>query len=632
MEDEEEEGVCVRMILWNDKTSLGLGSVLVRTGIMNTHEYETKQFFDGTKVIVSLSYRKSDTITGSMGTSINSLFGIGKKERARDFLGLKREAPSPEGVSSISSTGSKKSVAPSAGIFKNFTSEFIWTHHQKAIVMDACPIEASMDKSKRRVIAYVGGLDIADGRWDTPQHHLFKTNLSHHADDFYQNCAPVHPDSGPREPWHDIHSKVEGGVAHDVLMNFMQRWQMKKKRANQITEVYTDGVMTPFEDEVTTSDNPNSWNCQMYRSIEKYSAKIDNNYEKTIQEAYINAIRTSERFLYLENQYFMVSSFAWLKHTQSKSSNIHFTSKGEGFDDNLYDIQKNEVVGCDNLVPMELVNRICQKIQAKEDYHVYIVIPMFPEGFPNSETIQQILYWQWSTISMMYKKIAEKLSSVGYLNERSPSDYLSFYCLGNREVYNPSSPEPPRSPFDMTSQTDFYTYLLSQTRRHQIYVHSKMMIADDEYVIVGSANINERSLAGDRDSELCVGALQPNHVNSDPVDGPRGDVHKFRMGLWAEHTNRSMPYFLRPSSLECVRKVAEIARKNWNRYTAVDCSEMSVNLLDETDTFAGGHLMAYPIRVDRMTGECFPDPLCFPDTNAFVTGKLSGNIPNNITV
>ena len=33
-----------------------------------------------------------------------------------------------------------------------------------------------------------------------------------------------------------------------------------------------------------------------------------------------------------------------------------------------------------------------------------------------------------------------------------------------------------------------------------IYVHSKLLIVDDEYLLTGSANINQRSLDGDRDS------------------------------------------------------------------------------------------------------------------------------------
>lgn len=37
-----------------------------------------------------------------------------------------------------------------------------------------------------------------------------------------------------------------------------------------------------------------------------------------------------------------------------------------------------------------------------------------------------------------------------------------------------------------------------------IYIHSKLMIVDDRFVIAGSANINDRSLKGNRDSEVCL--------------------------------------------------------------------------------------------------------------------------------
>ncbi len=37
-----------------------------------------------------------------------------------------------------------------------------------------------------------------------------------------------------------------------------------------------------------------------------------------------------------------------------------------------------------------------------------------------------------------------------------------------------------------------------------IYVHSKIIIVDDIYALIGSANINDRSMVGYRDSELAV--------------------------------------------------------------------------------------------------------------------------------
>lgn len=43
-----------------------------------------------------------------------------------------------------------------------------------------------------------------------------------------------------------------------------------------------------------------------------------------------------------------------------------------------------------------------------------------------------------------------------------------------------------------------------------IYIHSKLIIVDDRKVILGSANINDRSQHGVRDSELGV-LIEPSY-------------------------------------------------------------------------------------------------------------------------
>jgi phospholipase D1/2 len=43
---------------------------------------------------------------------------------------------------------------------------------------------------------------------------------------------------------------------------------------------------------------------------------------------------------------------------------------------------------------MELALKIASKIRAKERFAVYIVVPMWPEGDPNSGAMQEILFWQ----------------------------------------------------------------------------------------------------------------------------------------------------------------------------------------------------------------------------------------------
>lgn len=48
----------------------------------------------------------------------------------------------------------------------------------------------------------------------------------------------------------------------------------------------------------------------------------------------------------------------------------------------------------------------------------------------------------------------------------------------------------------------------------QLYVHSKVLIADDRLVICGSANLNDRSQLGDHDSEIAVVIEDPTPVDS----------------------------------------------------------------------------------------------------------------------
>ena len=66
--------------------------------------------------------------------------------------------------------------------------------------------------------------------------------------------------------------------------------------------------------------------------------------------------------------------------------------------------------------------------------------------------------------------------------------------------------------------------LAQKFRRFMIYVHAKGMIVDDEYVLIGSANINQRSLDGSRDTEIAMGAYQPSSTWSGKKTHPHGQV------------------------------------------------------------------------------------------------------------
>jgi len=68
------------------------------------------------------------------------------------------------------------------------------------------------------------------------------------------------------------------------------------------------------------------------------------------------------------------------------------------------------------------------------------------------------------------------------------------------------------------------------------------MIVDDRVAIIGSANINDRSMLGDRDSEICVLIRDTEMINS-TMNGQEYQVGKFahelRMHLFREHLGLS---------------------------------------------------------------------------------------------
>lgn len=64
----------------------------------------------------------------------------------------------------------------------------------------------------------------------------------------------------------------------------------------------------------------------------------------------------------------------------------------------------------------------------------------------------------------------------------------------------------------------------------ELYVHSKLLIADDRLVICGSANLNDRSQLGTHDSEIAVVIEDPNPVES-LMDGQPYAASRFAASL-----------------------------------------------------------------------------------------------------
>ncbi|XP_050241649.1 phospholipase D delta-like isoform X3 [Quercus robur] len=565
-----EEGVRVLMLVWDDKTS---GDSFFKTGMMQTHDEETRKFFKHSSVTCVLTPRNASS---------------------------------------------------KLGYIKQQVVGTVFTHHQKCVLVDTQALG-----SNRKITAFLGGIDLCDGRYDTPDHRLFRDLDTVFQNDYRNPTFPAGTKS-PRQPWHDLHCRVEGPAAYDVLINFEQLWRKATKwkelglRFKRVSHWHDDAllkiervawILSPApsikkdgsasiqpDDPtlwISSEDDPESWHVQIFRSIDSGSVKgfpktvemIENKnlicskklvIDKSIQTGYIQAIRSAQHFIYIENQYFFGSSYAWPSYKNA---------------------------GADNLIPMELALKIASKIRAKERFAVYIVIPMWPEGDPTSVAMQAILFWQGQTMQMMYDIVAQELD-IMQLVDSNPLDYLNFYCLGNREDI---SEERLGDNADKVSDTQKF-------KRFMIYVHAKGMIVDDEYVIAGSANINERSMAGTKDTEIAMGAYQPHHSWASRKKHPRGQVYGYRMSLWAEHLGKVDTCFKEPESLECVNTVNGIAKENWKRYTDKDFTPLQ------------GHLLKYPVQVDK-DGKVSPLPgqENFPDVGGKVLGVHSVTLPDTLT-
>ncbi|KAF6160418.1 hypothetical protein GIB67_019187 [Kingdonia uniflora] len=466
LKSKSQEGVRVLLLVWDDPTSrniLGYNT----DGLMATHDEETRRFFKHSSVQVLLCPRVA-----------------GKRH----------------------------------SWMKQQETGKIYTHHQKTVIVDA-----DAGSNRRKIISFVGGLDLCDGRYDTPKHQLFKTLQTLHKDDFHNPTFAAPVDGCPREPWHDLHSRIDGPAAYDILTNFEERWLKaskrhgikKLKRSNDDALLRIEripDIVGMLEAQSINESDPEDWHVQVctlfcgllkqlkvFRSIDSNSVKgfpkdpkdatIKNLVcgknvliDMSIHTAYVKAIRSAQHFIYIENQYFLGSSYNW---TQYKD------------------------LGANNLIPMEIALKIANKIRANERFAVYVVIPMWPEGVPTGIATQRILFWQNKTMQMMYETIYKALEEVGLENTYVPEDYLNFFCLGNREAPD--------------------------------------------------------------GTELSFG--------ESPTASNTPHIYGYRMSLWAEHTGFLEDIFTVPESLECVRRVRSLGESNWRQFAAEDVSEMRGHLL-----------------------------------------------------
>lgn len=471
-----------------------------------------------------------------------------------------------------------------------------WSHHQKFIVLDA------PGKERRLLKVFFGGLDLTKGRFDWHVHPILpsereascflqqikaaKEDEIFYYDDWYNaEFRDKEKDNRGmvRQPWHDIHAQLVGPAAWDFVREFVGRWNLDPAYpdaqgdddSKSIQKV--QGAFNSLFDRKRFlqqwEPHQGNWEAQVYRSIPRdhWGAKntvetpdrkgarrefvwrVQSETESSIQEAYIKAINAAERFIYIETQYLIGSGKCWNGQFGGPRKTV-----------------------C-NRIPETIVSRIVARHKEGKPFHVYVVLPMFPEGDPNSSGALAQRRFGWATIAAMVTRLRAQVGDVW-------KSYLSFYFLARWYAKSKESP---------MSLSGSRQGLVQKNQRYMIYVHSKMMIMDDRYLILGSANLNERSLAGDRDSEIAVG-LWPD---PEPKQGEAcvKEIQEFRKGLWQEHFGK-MPLpakWQEPESQECIGAVQQAGHQNYINFRLREKPEQS------------GHLCRWPIEAGGSYGIFF---------------------------
>ncbi|KAE8144871.1 phospholipase D1 [Aspergillus avenaceus] len=437
---------------------------------------------------------------------------------------------------------------------------FFWAHHEKLCIID-------------HTLAFVGGVDLCFGRWDTPQHLLtddkptgFETpdgikDADHcqlwpgkdysnpRVQDFYDLDKPYEEmydrNVIPRMPWHDISMHVVGQPARDLTRHFVQRWNyiLRQRKPTRPTPFL---LPPPDFDAADLEALGLDGTCevQILRSSSAWSTGTSDITEHSIMNAYVKLIEESDHFVYIENQFFVSTC----------------------------EIDGRKI---ENLIGDALVERITRAAKNKEAWRAVVVIPLMP-GFQNTvdseggTSVRLIMMCQYRSICRGETSIFGRLRALGI----EPEDYIQFFSL---RAWGKIGPQ-------------------EQLVTEQLYIHAKCMVVDDRAAIIGSANINERSMLGSRDSEVAAVVRDTDMIWSSMNGRPYlvgRFPHTLRMRLMREHLGIDVDELMEHSMAteEELRRIqlAEEGSRSPGDHERLDPESLILEKQDERDMIERRH-------------------------------------------
>lgn len=372
-------------------------------------------------------------------------------------------------------------------------------YHQKMSVL----------KNDNGFMAYLGGIDINPNRLDD-EHHVAKS------------------------PYHDVQAKVEGPAVMDVAISFEQRWQRDSTDALAFNSNDITGLGTPGEDIVQIA--------RTYFGTSDASRQLSfaPQGDRTILNTTLNAISNAKEFIYLEDQYLTPP-------LKFRNAVLNKVSSGEikklviaipGTNDQAF----GEVVRVPFIAALRAADpgNVVHIGYPRRHYTVpdndvrsssgklVLMADMTATGSPApillapKSRIPHPPFWISVEGEMMYVYDED-----AFTTNPDPQNILVYKALRGNDTHLVAGGSSPKG----TSIRDHKKGAAATVIHHAgIYVHAKLMIVDDVFLSIGSANLNRRGFYHDGEINLFT-IPESLKLASD------NSIARLRRQLWAEMLN-----------------------------------------------------------------------------------------------
>lgn len=418
------------------------------------------------------------------------------------------------------------------------------SHHQKTVLIDY--------EHPERAVGFVMGHNMLEAYWDTERHSKRATAPDLGA--YY----PV-----PRE---DVSSMVTGGVLYDLNENFVRSWEKipmgirSKKEAEEFVQQRRKIERSAFKPDKTKGT---VLNAQILCTQPEFGLE-------EIKGFYYRLSELSTSYLYIENQYFRWPPLAeklakWGQKMAEQGREdrlcvfvVTNTSK-EGLGRGRINTDRMlDKLGRRDVMPgvgkQREIGRIKKELDETGGSSLWKRITGRTEGEKRQDATRDGLRQEKNRLAKLDPQNEEDRKKLRQIFKRDIPNVSVHICrlmsteVSNRDRLDKVKDDPGASADERKANYEERWRIGKEKKRpEEIYIHSKVAIANDVFMTIGSANINTRSMQVD--SELNV------------VTECEGVARKLRRELWRNHTGENAAV-LNPEKIENLEQL-KILYEKW---------------------------------------------------------------------